>query len=488
MVIRMRRLLKDTFRSTYLIVVVLLCSIIVTSCGTQEVTSIEDGSYKCELTMEGGTGKAYINSPVDITIKNGSIYATLVWSSENYDYMIVDDNKYLNENPGGYSTFTIPISDISSPLTVTGDTVAMSRPHEIEYVLTFGELTRCSLEELTGEAVELKYANQFAMTKYNGCTLIDIKDGDRYLVVDVGGTVPEGIGDDVVVLKKPLDKTYLVSTSVMDLLRECDCLDSICLSGTKEEDWAIEEAADLMHDGKISYAGKYSAPDYELILSKDCNLAIENTMIFHTPEVKEKLEALGIPVLVERSSYEEHPLGRLEWIKLYGVLYDREDVADTFYDMQLSSVESILEEADTGKSVAFFYVTTNGSVNVRKPNDYIARMIDLAGGEYVLKNVIPEEENALSTMNMQMEEFYLNAKDADVIVYNSTIMGEIGSISELIDIDDVFTDFTAVKSGNVYCTSEDFFQKSTGVTDFTCDLHSVLTGNDSSLRYLKRLK
>ena len=78
-----------------------------------------------------------------------------------------------------------------------------------------------------------------------------------------------------------------------------------------------------MEEGDILYAGKYSAPDYELILDEGCNLAIENTMIYHNPEVKEKLEELGIPVLVERSSYESHPLGRLESVYMEYYLIKR---------------------------------------------------------------------------------------------------------------------------------------------------------------------
>lgn len=79
-----------------------------------------------------------------------------------------------------------------------------------------------------------------------------------------------------------------------------------------------------MQTGRIAYAGKYSAPDYERILTAECGLAVENTMIYHTPEVKEQLERFGIPVLVERSSYESSPLARMEWIKLYGILLGKE--------------------------------------------------------------------------------------------------------------------------------------------------------------------
>ena len=98
----------------------------------------------------------------------------------------------------------------------------------------------------------------------------------------------------------------------MNLFCALDGLDHISLSGTDADGWYIEEAKKALEDGSISFAGKYSAPDYELILSKNCGLAVESTMIYHMPEVKEKLEQFGIPVLVEHSSYEPHPLGRIQ--------------------------------------------------------------------------------------------------------------------------------------------------------------------------------
>ncbi len=82
----------------------------------------------------------------------------------------------------------------------------------------------------------------------------------------------------------------------------------------------------------MEYAGKYSAPDYERIVDKSCSLAIESTMIYHCPQVKEQLENLGVPVLVERSSYEADPLGRMEWIKLYGVLTGKEQLAEELFE------------------------------------------------------------------------------------------------------------------------------------------------------------
>ena len=331
------------------------------------------------------------------------------------------------------------------------------------------------------------YATQFQIEEYGVYKMITIGD-ERFLLVPDGEEAVANLPTDVTMLRQP-KKAYVVSTSVMDLLQAIDALDDVRLSGTKQEDWYIQAAKDAMADGDMLYAGKYNQPDYEKIISENCDLAIENTMILHNPEVKEKLEALGIPVLVERSSYETHPLGRLEWIRLYGVLFGKEEQADAFYQEQVAKVEPIMKKDATDQTMAFFYVTSNGSVNVRKPGDYIAKMIQLAGGSYLPQAVKEDDENALSTMNMQLEDFYNGAKDADYLIYNSTIEGELDSVDTLLAKSPLFADFKAVKEGKVYCTTADFFQETTGIASFIEDLHAVMTGDTShELKYLKEVK
>lgn len=338
------------------------------------------------------------------------------------------------------------------------------------------------------DSLNLKYAEEFSVDKYGDYSLITIDGGNKFLIVPENCDTPSNVPSDIYILKQPLDKTYIVSTSVMDLISRIGAVSDIRLSGTKEKNWYVEDAVKAMENGDMLYAGKYSAPDYELILNEGCNLVIENTMIYHNPEVKEKLENLGIPVLVEKSSYEKNPLGRLEWIKLYGVLYGKETEAECYFDSQSEKIESVMQNENTGKTVAFFSVTQNGSVTVRKPNDYISQMIHMAGGNYIIQSS-DAEENALSTMNMQMEDFYAAAKNADILIYNSTIEGEITSISDLTAKDNLFNDFKAVKDGNVYCTSNNFFQKSTGIAEFIEDLNTIFTdGNTDNLTFLKRLR
>ena len=340
-------------------------------------------------------------------------------------------------------------------------------------------------------SMELLYADQFSVDYYDdGFAMITIADDNRYLVVPEGEAVPNGIPDGVTVVRRPLNNIYLVATSAMDLFCSLDAVDRITLSGTDASGWYIREARQAIESGIMSYAGKYNAPDYELILSKSCDLAVESTMIYHSPEVKEQLETLGIPVLVERSSYESHPLGRMEWLKLYAVLLGREELAGELFNRQMSALNAVMGQEPTGKTVAFFYVSSNGYVNVRKPGDYVAKMIELAGGTYAPRNPA-EPENALSTMNMQMEAFYAAAKDADYIIYNSTIDGELKSLDALLAKSSLLADFKAVKEGRVWCTEKNLFQESMGLGTMILDIHRMLTEEDpdpSEMTYIYPLR
>lgn len=340
-------------------------------------------------------------------------------------------------------------------------------------------------------SMELSYAEEFCVDYYkDGYVLITIDQEGQYLVVPEGKEAPENLDSNITVLKQPIQKIYMVATSAMDLFRAIDGISNIRLSGTKEDGWYIQEARDAMEANEMIYAGKYNAPDYELILSEGCDLAIESTMIHHNPEVQEKLEQFGIPVIVERSSYESHPLGRTEWMKLYAVLLGKEDMAEAVFKEQSDKLDKVLTEENTGKTVAFFYINSTGAVNIRKNNDYVSRMIELAGGRYLPEDT-GDNDNALSTMNMQMEEFYAKAKDADYIIYNSTIDGELSTIDELLSKSKLLGDFKAVKEGNVWCTGKNLFQETTGLGTMIEDIHTMLTTDDEALEeltYMHRLK
>lgn len=337
-------------------------------------------------------------------------------------------------------------------------------------------------------SMELLYAENFSVDYYEGgFKLLETMDGTQILVVPEDKEIPQNVDEDTIVLKQPVQNMYLVSSAVMDIFSKLDAIDTLRFSSQTEDNWYVDDAKQAMEDGSLIYAGKYSKPDYELIVSEGCSLAIENSMIFHSPEVMEMLESFDIPVMVEYSSYESHPMGRVEWIKFFGALVDKEDEAQRIFDEQIDILDSVAANENTDKTVAFFYITSNGLVQVRQSNDYIPKMIELAGGRYIFDN-LGDSESKRSTMNMQVEEFYDGAKDADYIIYNSTIDGGLSSVDELIDKCPVLADFKAVKDGNVWCTTNDMYQQSMSIGYMIRDIHSMLCdGDEDDMTYLFKL-
>ncbi len=338
-------------------------------------------------------------------------------------------------------------------------------------------------------SMELLYAEHFSVEYYEGgYRKLATMDGTEILVVPEGKEAPEGLKEDVIILDQPVENLYLVASSVMDMFCRLDGLDAIRFSGQKEESWYIEKAKAAMAAGDILYAGKYNQPDYELIVSENCSLAIENRMITHTPEVKEMLEDFGIPVMIEYSSYEPHPLGRVEWIKFFGAMLGKEAEAEAVFQEQADILSRIIKAENTDRTAAFFFITANGQVQVRQSADYIPKMLRLAGGRYTFEN-LGDSESGRSTVNMQVEAFYDGAKDSDFLIYNSSIDGGVASLSELLDKCPVLADFKAVKDGNVWCTTGDVYQQSMSVGYLLEDFYSMFHEKpEEEMHYLFRLK
>lgn len=345
------------------------------------------------------------------------------------------------------------------------------------------------IDGLTYEkSVTFDYARCLAIDQYEGgYSLVDVFDDAKYLVVPEGGSVPKKLDDSIQIIQLPLQHIYLGATAVMSLFDAIDALDHVSMTALKESGWTVENAAKRMREGKLVYAGKYNTPDYELILAQGCELAIESTMIYHTPDVKEMLEELGVPVLVDRSSYESNPLGRTEWIKLYGVLTGKEEAANAFFEKQKESVAELENYSSTGKVAAFFYLTTDGKVVVRSSTDYVPSMIKMAGGVYAFDGVV--DEDGKTSVSMTMESFYEKARDADYIIYNASIDSSVKTIEDLIKKDEVLKEFKAVKNGACYTTGSSMYQRTDVIANMILDFHKVFTGQDTDqLEFLEKMR
>lgn len=340
------------------------------------------------------------------------------------------------------------------------------------------------------ETVKLDYAKCFDIYKYEGgYALIKIKDEGQFLVVPKGKDAPDGLSKKITVIKQPADHIYNAATASMALFSSMGALDNVTMCSLKEDGWSFSAPKKALRSGKMVYAGKYDQPDYELLLDKKCDLAIESTMIYHAPEVKEMIEKMDIPVLVDRSSYETNPLGRTEWIKLYGVITGHEKEAEDFFDKQVKKVDSLSDIKNTGKTVAFFYVSSDGKFIVRRSKDYIPTMIKIAGGKYIFKNLTDDEGK--TTIAMSAEKFYDTAESADILIYDGSIDSSVTTKSALLAKDPIIKEFKAVKKDHCWVSKGAMYQRTDAVGDMILDFHKVIAQGDkaaSNLTYIEKLE
>lgn len=385
----------------------------------------------------------------------------------------------------------VPALDTEFPLALVG-TKGVWYDHQVKVTeVKAEEVSQAAAPEIPGlrfvKRMDLRYAKTFDIYFYEkNFALIDVHGAARYLVIPAGETAPKELSGDVVRLQQPLDHIYLAATAAMSLFEVNGALGDVRFTGTRAEGWHIDAPKWALSSGEMRFAGKYSAPDYELLTSEGCNLAIESLMILHAPEVKEMFERLGIPVFVDYASNESHPLGRTEWVRLYGVLTNHQAEAERFFDAQCEKMDTLQNVADSGKQVVFFAMNRDGSFVVRRRTDYVPKMIQLAGGHYV--GVGADEAGRSSVQRVSREAFFEAARDADVLIYNATVEAPLKDLAELKAKDELFADFKAVQAGEVYQLGGDMYQSADAVAGLTLDFYRVLHGEtDIPLQYLRKL-
>ena len=508
--------------------------------------------------LQGGSGKAFVETPCPVYEKEGILCALITWSSDHYDYMIVNEEKLLPVNTEGNAQFMVPLgspegiagegagiesaesgsmealSDALNGRTleidVQADTTAMSTPHLIDYTLSFvfyktreeaegaaagvdeadeAENASQTLSEEKAPVIdgltfmskdENAYAECFAIYRYeNGYAVLSVDDGRRYLIVPEGGAIPEGTdgqgggavlkdedGQELIVLQQPLDRIYLAASAAMCQFDEIGAVRDVILSGLERDDWYIESAREAMDEGTLSYGGKYSEPDYEKIIEAGVNLAVESTMILHAPKVQEKLELLGIPVFIDRSSYESEPLGRAEWVRVYGLLTGREEEAAQAFDEQKGYAEALAQvPEEDNRSIAVFSINAARQVVTRSREGYLGKMVEIAGG----KLSTPVSDSSLATETVSMESFYAAAEDADILIYNASIEDAPEDLEQLCGKDSILTQFRAVSEGNVWCMRSSLYQNANRTGAILRDLHAIVTGEaGDETEFFYRLK
>jgi iron complex transport system substrate-binding protein len=335
-------------------------------------------------------------------------------------------------------------------------------------------------------ALELKYAKCFGVDYYKGgYKLIKLIDDTAILVVPEGMSVPEEKPENAIVLQQPVSNILVSSTPVTSLINAIGALDAISLTTYDVGSWYIDEVKKALTDGKMTYIGDYKAPDYEKITASGTTFAFFSTML--TDDVKEQLTNLGVSIVLDQSAQEDHPLARVEWAKLYGAIFNKEEEAEAVFNAQDKYVEELSKLEKTGKTVAMFYITSKGVLYARNADDYMAKMIAIAGGEYALADVGAGE---VGTAKMEMEAFYDKAKDADYIIYIWSLGGKPETLADFTARAAILSDMKAVKNGNVWCTTPDYFQIQNTIGSMINDMRLMLDADEGTdkLTYLFKLK
>ena len=328
-------------------------------------------------------------------------------------------------------------------------------------------------------SLELEYADNFAVDYYKGGYIIfkDVEGGREYLIVPENKSDPENLPKDLKVLHAPITNLYIDSSAMVAFMTSVDSkLEALKLVTNERDSWYLDDVVAAMDAGKIKYAGKYNSPDYEMLVAADIQLCVCTTMANSSPEILAKYDELGIPYFVESSSKENHPLARMEWMKLMGIICGKAEEANTAFNVQKEIVDSVSSAQASDKTVAIFYYSNDGTkVYIRNANDYIAVMLKLAGGVYVAEDLKPGESgNTTATL----EELFEIVCEADYIFYMN-YYAKFTTLEDFIAFNEINKEFKAVKDKKVWYTSPDFSQKANALGDIISDMHKVLVTQEN---------
>ena len=369
--------------------------------------------------------------------------------------------------------------------------------------VAYDDLTNTGKEQNT--YAELFSIEHFKDEDNNEYSKIDVFDKNKELNTS-WFLLPEGVDSVTDVPGSPYMMTWqdrqnimVSSASTMALINAMGALGRVPMT-TADTTWYIQEIKDAIADGTIKEVDKYSSPDYEQILTigeeKNVTFAVFSTMIDYVPEVYDQLTGTcGLRIMRDQSSSESHPLARTEWIKIYGEIFDMREESDAVFNEQVAILNETAAKIDVPeaerKTVLIFYTAQDGVFNVRNAAEYVTELVSLAGGRQVGEIGAGKSGNT----KMTQEEFIELCSEADYILYNWT-SGASGVAGETLDaliearLGDWFRDFKACKDGNVWRTSNDFYQKMDKMGEMVADIYEMLYGENVSdnLTYVNRLK
>ncbi len=292
----------------------------------------------------------------------------------------------------------------------------------------------------------------------NGCKLVTDAENQRLLLVPQGMTAPKNVKADRII-SIPVKNVMAASTTQVGPLIKLGVFSSLKAVTTSGGNWNTPAVNDAIKSGKIKYVGGegMGEPDYEQVKAANPDLIFIYTGDYGQQSIMTKADEMGINSVVNNEYLEPHYLGRMEWVKFMGVFYDKELAAEKILNDAVKEIDTVAAKVEGLKMPKVAWGSSyKGVVNVPNAGSYIAKWIDIAGGDYVFKNVGAGQTN---TSPLSMEEFYAKAKEADTFVYASSVNYMANpTIEGIVKDNPLFADIKAVKDGNVYAYSPDWWE------------------------------
>lgn len=458
---------------------IIVCIFIMTALST---VAFAEAQIKVDVNgkeINLGANRPYItkgNVMVPLRVVSEALGANVSWDGENKNITLLrGDNIYIMKQ-GKANVY------------VNGRAFKLSRASEVKnnvlYVpqdfiqVIFGYQSsydhKSSKLSIKIKALPIHFSQSFRIEYVDdGCKLITDGENIRLLLVPYGKEVPKGYKEDKVI-RTPLKNVMCASSTQVGPLIKLGVLDSLKAVTTPGDKWITNEVKDAFKQGAVKYVGgdNMGQPDYELVKAVNPDMIFVYTGSYGQQAIIEKSNEMGINCAVNNEYLESHYLGRMEWIKFMAVFYDKELEAEKILNDTVKEIDNVaIKIAGLKEPKIAWGSSYKGNVYVPNSGSYIGKWVDMAGGNYAFKNV---GIGTSGSTQISMEDFYAQAKDADILVYSSTITYlNKPTIEGLIEENPLFANMKAVKDGNVWAYGPDWWETIPDTHRFIKDIAAV---------------
>lgn len=331
------------------------------------------------------------------------------------------------------------------------------------------------------DSLKLDYAQHFKVDYYEGGYKLIRDSSDReILLVPEGKDIPR-LPEEITILEGPIEGVGIYSTVDGAWFRALGEVDKIKTVTFEEEKWMIDEVAEGMKNGNITYVGKSSALDYESLQAIDPTVHLLSKS--SADELFPKFDELDMKYISMGAFLEEDPRARLEWVKFAGALTDKDLEAEEFYQAELAKINKVVEDVasknlDKKKVAIVYYSHSKEAFQVTHGLGHQAVTSQLAGGIHYPENFNMDKRGSSPMTN---EEFFKLMEDVDIILYDNITGHGIQNMDDLLNTAPFVEDLNVVKEGNIWGLQKDYWQAADRVGDIIIDLHQVLKNEDGKL-------